>query len=185
MGPASQSAWTQSLLPVLTSSRLEPLYSLFVRFRTNLCNGNSKQRGHFSPQEWRLVRCQLLYVVPQDATCSPCQRWVNGCEQKWRCARWNCRWCNQGWFREASSVALTSILLPIGNLCVGGVIDLKDSIEVWTRLQELYQAVFGIRVDTLLEQYQYIRRKPTESVMSYINRISALEKKSSQSMDTN
>lgn len=83
----------------------------------------------------------------------------------------------KGDFEKRRDVALTTILLSIGNLCVGSVIDLKDSIEVWTRLQELYQTVFRDRTDTLLEHYQYIRMKPSESVMSYVNCISVLEKK--------
>ena len=78
-------------------------------------------------------------------------------------------------YEQRRDVALTDIILSIETSCRHAVITLEDPKEVWDKLQTMYKGVADACIDSYLMQLQNFRMRSEEQVMSYVNRIIAIE----------
>lgn len=77
-------------------------------------------------------------------------------------------------FQRKRDIALANILMAITPCCKSTVITMRDPHQDWTKVSEMFQAVSEATVDSKLSKIQNIKKKPSESVMAYANRIEGL-----------
>lgn len=80
-------------------------------------------------------------------------------------------------FRRRRDTALSHIIITIDDSCSAAVITLRDPKEVWNTLKEMYKAVSEARVDAYLAHFQLMKMDPSETVMSYANRLTNMVNK--------
>lgn len=78
-------------------------------------------------------------------------------------------------FDRRKEIALSTILLLVHDSCVAPVMDMRNPSLVWKTLKEQHQAVSQASRDGLLDRYQAMKMKPSESVLEFRARLSELE----------